>query len=358
MKILLLLLTTVSFLMSSFAQETGKINTMIIPQPQEIKIGNSYFSFKSNTKIIFNNEVLSQQASIFSENIERILGVKIITLDSHDDKSETGVLFLNIVKYSLNLGDEGYHLKVEKNKIIIEANTIAGTYYGLQSLFQLVLLNADLQSYSIFEIKIPTLEINDSPRFAYRGMHLDVGRHMFPPKFIKKYIDLLTYYKFNTFHWHLTEDQGWRIEIKKYPNATVMSWRGTDGGIAAAQQGHDAIMTPGSHCYFDHYQSDKRENEPLAIGGFTSLEKVYSYEPIPELLNSDEAKYILGSQGNVWTEYMETPEHVEYMILPRMAALSEVNWASEKNWELFKNKINEQFLIYDRLGFNYCDHPY
>jgi len=527
--------------MSSYAQEIETFNTMIIPQPQQIKIGNSHFTFNSNTKIVSNNILLSQQAIIFSENIERTSGIKIMTLSSHDDKSKKGVIFLNIVKDKVKLGDEGYHLKVEKNKIIIEANTIAGTYYGLQSLFQLVLLNADLQSDEIHDIKIPTLEINDSPRFAYRGMHLDVGRHMFPPEFIKKYIDLLAYYKFNTFHWHLTEDQGWRIEIKKYPkltevgawrketlighggkkpfkydgkpyggyytqdeirdivsyaaqrqitiipeiempghslaalaaypnlgctggpydvatrwgvfndiyctndstfvflenvllevmdlfpskyihiggdeapkaewkkcktcqatmnreglkdehelqsyfiqrmekflnsngrsiigwdeilegglapNATVMSWRGTDGGIAAAQQGHDAIMTPGSHCYFDHYQSENKENEPLAIGGFTSLEKVYSYEPIPELLNSEEAKHILGAQGNVWTEYMETPEHVEYMILPRMAALSEVNWANEKDWEMFKKRIAKHFLIYDKLGYNYCDHPY
>ena len=542
MKILLSTLTILWFFLPIHGQLIENANYMIIPQPQKIIIGNSQFVFNSNTVIIYNNnEILKQQANYFSEIIDESLGIKTTTQKNNSKNNKEAVIILKIAEGNNNFGDEGYHLKIDTKKIIIEADSATGTFYGLQSLFQLILLNTDLQSDSISEIKIPTLEITDGPRFAYRGMHLDVGRHMFPPEFIKKYIDLLAYYKFNTFHWHLTEDQGWRIEIKKYPkltevgawrketlighggekpfkydgkpyggyytqdeirdivayaaqrqitiipeiempghslaalaaypelgctggpyevatrwgvfqdiyctndstfeflenvllevmdlfpskyihiggdeapkarwkecptcqatmnreglkdehelqsyfiqriekflnshgreiigwdeilegglapNATVMSWRGTEGGIAAAQQNHDAIMTPGSHCYFDHYQSASPENEPLAIGGFTSLEKVYSYEPIPELLNNDEAKHILGTQANVWTEYMGTPEHVEYMILPRMAALSEVNWASEKDWELFKKKINEHFLIYDRLGYNYCDHPY
>jgi hexosaminidase len=138
-----------------------------------------------------------------------------------------------------------------------------------------------------------------------------------------------------------------------------MSWRGTDGGIAAALQGHDAIMTPGSHCYFDHYQSSP-ETEPLAIGGFTNLEKVYSYNPMPDTLNAEQAKHILGSQANVWTEYMETPEYVEYMVLPRMAALAEVNWTKTENkeWKNFENRIQDHYLFYKKLGYNYCDHAY
>ena len=138
-----------------------------------------------------------------------------------------------------------------------------------------------------------------------------------------------------------------------------MSWRGTEGGIDAAKQNHDAIMSPGSHCYFDHYQS-KAENEPLAIGGFLPLDKVYSYEPVPEALNQDEAKHILGAQANVWTEYMKTTDYVEYMVLPRMAALAEVNWteADKKDWELFKKKVQEHYKFYKKLGYNYCDHSY
>ncbi len=542
MKILLSTLTILWFLLPIHGQLTENANYMIIPQPQKIIIGNSHFIFNSKTVIVYdNNEILKQQANYFSEIIDESFGIKTTIQKKNSKKNKEGVIILKITEGNSDFGDEGYHLIIGKKKIIIEANSVTGTFYGIQSLFQLLLLNADLQSDSISEIKIPTLEITDSPRFAYRGMHLDVGRHMFPPEFIKKYIDLLAYYKFNTFHWHLTEDQGWRIEIKKYPkltevgawrketlighggikpfkydgkpyggyytqdeirdivayaaqrqitiipeiempghslaalasypelgctggpyevatrwgvfqdiyctndttfeflenvlmevmdmfpskyihiggdeapkarwkecpicqatmnreglkdehelqsyfiqrmekflnshgrniigwdeilegglapNATVMSWRGTEGGIAAAQQGHDAIMTPGSHCYFDHYQSDNRENEPLAIGGFTSLEKVYSYEPIPELLSNDEANHILGTQANVWTEYMKTPDHVEYMILPRMAALSEVNWASEKDWELFKKRIQKHIVLYDHLGYNYYNNPY
>jgi len=539
MKILLSILTILWSFLPINAQLTESLKSAIIPQPQKVILGNSYFVFSSNTVIVYeNNETLKQQANLFSRNIEDAFGVKVGTFVIDSENSKTDKIIIRISEGKLNLGNEGYHLDISKKRIVIEANSVKGTYYGIQSLFQLLLLNADLQYSTTSEINIPTMEIADEPRFAYRGMHLDVGRHIFPPEFVKEYIDLLAYYKFNTFHWHLTEDQGWRIEIKKYPkltevgawrketlighggktpykydgkpyggyytqdeirdivayaalrqitiipeiempghslaalaaypelgctggpyevatrwgvfqdiyctndttfeflenvllevmelfpskyihiggdeapkarwkecptcqatmareglkdehelqsyfiqriekflnshgrsiigwdeilegglapNATVMSWRGTDGGIAAAQQGHDAIMTPGSHCYFDHYQS-KLSTEPLAIGGYLPLEKVYSYEPVPELLNDKDILRILGAQGNVWTEYMDTPEQVEYMILPRMAALSEVNWASEKNWELFQKKIEKHFIIYEHFGYNYCDH--
>ena len=524
-------------LISVQAQETED-QVFIIPQPKQIVMGNSHFTFSGKTVIVYNNSDLYQQANLFKENIEKNLSIKITVANHVNSKSEKHEIALRILENENALGNEGYNLKIENAKITIEASALSGTYYGLQSLLQLLFTNADLSTKDITEIKIPTLEITDSPRFAYRGMHLDVGRHVFPPEFVKEYIDLLAYYKFNTFHWHLTEDQGWRIEIKKYPkltevgawrketlighggnkpyeydgkpyggfytqdeirdivqyaakrqitiipeiempghslaalaaypelgctkgpyevatrwgvfddiyctsdttfafledvllevmelfpskyihiggdeapkarwkecatcqatikregladehelqsyfiqrmekflnshgrniigwdeilegglapNATVMSWRGTEGGIAAAQQGHDAIMTPGSHCYFDHYQS-KLKTEPLAIGGYLPLEKVYSYEPVPELLNTKDTLHILGTQGNVWTEYMETPEQVEYMILPRMAALSEVNWASDKNWELFQKKIAEHFKLYEHIGYNYCNH--
>jgi hexosaminidase len=381
--------------------------------------------------------------------------------------------------------------------------------------------------------------VEDTPRFDYRGMHLDVGRHFFPVDFIKKYIDLLAAHKFNTFHWHLTEDQGWRIEIKKYPQlqnlaacrketlighysdqpqrfdgkpycgyytqeevkevveyarqrfvtvlpeielpghalaalaaypelgctggpyevgtkwgvyddvfcagnektfdfldgvleevcalfpgpyvhiggdecpktrweacpkcrkrmatenlkdahelqsyvirraetmlakrgkkligwdeilegglapaATVMSWRGTEGGIAAAKAGHDAIMTPGSHVYFDYYQSDPA-TEPVAIGGYLTLEKVYSYEPVPEELTPGEARHILGVQGNVWTEYIPTPGQVEYMAYPRACALAEVAWSAkeQKNWPDFARRLRTHFDRLDAMKVNYA----
>ncbi|MEO6039510.1 MAG: family 20 glycosylhydrolase, partial [Saprospiraceae bacterium] len=385
----------------------------------------------------------------------------------------------------------------------------------------------------------PASLIEDAPRFPYRGLHLDVARHFFPVAFVKKYIDLLAMHKLNTFHWHLTDDQGWRIEIKKYPelqsmaacrketlvghaadlpqvydgqrycgyytqeeikdvieyarrrfvtiipeiempghaqaalaaypelgctggpyetatewgvfgdvfcagneqtfafldevltevcalfpgpyvhiggdecpkdswkacpkcqkrmkdnhlpdehalqsyfiaraekmvekhgkkiigwdeilegglapNATVMSWRGTEGGIAAARQHHNVVMTPGSYLYLDHYQSDPA-TEPLAIGGYLPLEKVYSYEPVPDSLTTEEAHYILGAQGNVWTEYLPTTAQVEYMAYPRVCALAEVVWTAkaQKNWPDFVQRIKTHFARLDALGVGYA----
>nr|HMQ43153.1 family 20 glycosylhydrolase [Mariniflexile sp.] len=146
------------------------------------------------------------------------------------------------------------------------------------------------------------------------------------------------------------------------PNATVMSWRGEKGGIEAAKQHHDVIMTPGTHCYFDKYQVDTKDQakEPLAIGGFLSIEKVYNYNPIPDELAPDEKKYVLGAQGNVWTEYMKTTDYVEYMILPRMTALSEAVWSpfETKNWNGFKARLNTMKLRYEALGLKYAPHVF
>jgi hexosaminidase len=420
-------------------------------------------------------------------------------------------------------------LLVSKNEIIVSAFDPHGLFYGVQTLLQMI----PFEKSKTFQI--PCLSILDHPKFAWRGMHLDVGRHFFSVDFIKKYIDYIALYKMNTFHWHLTEDQGWRIEIKKYPklteigawrkgsmvghyndqkfdtlryggfytqneikevvayakerhitvvpeiempghslaalaaypefsctggpfevanvwgvledvycpkeetfafledvltevmalfpseyihiggdecpkirwkncaycqnlmrekglkdehelqsyfiqriekfvnskgrkiigwdeilegglapNAAVMSWRGTEGGIAAAKEKHFVVMTPGSHCYFDHYQGDPK-NEPVAIGGYTNLEKVYGFNPIPKELSTEEAQYILGAQANVWTEYMKTPEHVEYMIMPRMAALSEVLWGTSipDLYKNFEKRLMHHFQIYDQKGINY-----
>lgn len=507
----------------------------VIPEPQSLVIANSAFIFNNDVTISYNSSELGQQASYFIDLIASTFDIKI----SESEEEGAGNLILKLGSKKDTLGKEGYLMNITEKRIAIRASSPSGIFYGLQSLFQILLSGNAISDDDEKEIIIPTIKITDKPRFKYRGMHLDVCRHMFPVEFIKKYIDLLAYYKFNTFHWHLTEDQGWRIEIKKYPNlteigsqrketlighggktpfeydglpyggyytqdeirsivayaaerqitvipeiempghslaalasypelgctggpyevatrwgvfddiyctkdetfeflenvmlevmdlfpseyihiggdeapkarwkecntcqntmkreglkdehelqsyfiqrmekflnkhgrkiigwdeilegglapnATVMSWRGTEGGIAAAKMGHDAIMTPGSHCYFDHYQAD-RETEPLAIGGFTTLEKVYSYEPVPVSFTEEEAAHILGAQGNVWTEYMDNSDYVEYMILPRMAALSEVLWTGEKDWKSFQNRIKGHFIIYNKLGYNYCDHP-
>ncbi|MDX1702620.1 MAG: family 20 glycosylhydrolase, partial [Melioribacteraceae bacterium] len=384
-----------------------------------------------------------------------------------------------------------------------------------------------------YKLSVPGLTINDAPRFQWRGVHLDVGRHLYKVEDIKKYIDYLAMHKMRQFHWHLTEDQGWRIEIKKYPKltsigawrnetmgdgkkyggyytqeeikdivryadsrfievipeielpghsvaalaaypefsctggpfevattwgvhsdvycagnektfkfledvlneviplfpskyihiggdecpktrweecqrcqrrikneglkdehelqsyfiqriekflltknrqiigwdeilegglapqATVMSWRGIQGGIEAAKQGHDVIMTPGSHCYFDHHQGDPAF-EPHAFGNRLTLTKVYSYEPIPEELTADEEKYVLGAQANVWTERLQTFKDVEYMLMPRLAAISEVVWSPKKirNNSKFVKKMETQLQRYDYLDINYATSAY
>lgn len=448
----------------------------------------------------------------------------------------------NVIEFVLDPrihGEEAYRLIVSPQKIVISAGAPAGAFYAFQTLRQLLPpdFESGIRSGNVFKSQVPCVRIDDGPRFPYRGMHLDVGRHFFPVEFIKKYIDVLAMHKFNRFHWHLTEDQGWRIEIKQYPklqelaawrketlighysdqphrfdgqryggfytqdeirevvryaaerhitivpeielpghslaalsaypelactpgpfeaatkwgvfedvycpkeetftflenvltevmdlfpgeyihiggdecpkdrwktcpscqaliqkeglkdehglqsyfirrierflnskgrqiigwdeilegglapNATVMSWRGIEGGIAAAKQGHKVIMTPTSHCYLDYYQTNTA-NEPLAGGGFLPLEKVYSYEPVPEELTQQEARFILGAQGNVWTEYMRTSEQVEYMAFPRALAIAELTWTPKvrKNYEDFSARLARHFPRLDNYGIHY-----
>jgi len=508
----------------------------IIPQPQQVEIGSGSLPLVGRLTINYrDDQSIIELADYFTKLAKTKFDLDFVKSNNSYTDNTLNIFYLGDISM---YGEEGYKLIIDEKGIKVFAATDKGLFYGLQSLYQLMLTNKTEGGI----IVLPEIEITDDAMFKYRGMHLDVGRHMFPVEFIKKYIDLLALYKFNNFHWHLTEDQGWRIEIKKYPklteigafrkqtlvghggktpyvydgkpyggyytqdeikeivkyaaerkiniipeiempghslaalaaypelackpdnfevaqgwgvfkdiyctkeenfkfledvltevmdlfpskyihiggdeapkdrwkecdvcqanikreglkdehelqsyfiqriekflnahgreiigwdeilegglapNATIMSWRGTDGGIAAAKQKHYAIMTPGSHCYFDHYQADPK-NEPLAIGGYTTLEKVYSYNPVPDTLTREESKYILGTQANVWTEYMETPEHVEYMVLPRMAALSEVCWTYpiNKDWDSFQNRIKEHFKIYKELDYNYCDHPF
>lgn len=449
---------------------------------------------------------------------------------------------IHFIKDSTILKSEGYILKISSDTIEIKAKANTGAFYAVQTLLQLfptVVLN---ESNTTQSITLPCLYIEDSPKYEYRGMHLDVSRHFFPPEFIKKYIDALAMLKMNTFHWHLTDDQGWRIEIKKYPklqkisafrnqtlkghynhqphqfdglryggyytqeeimdivayakerqitiipeiempghsqaaiaaypelscqqkevdvaekwgvfetiyctrettfnflegvldeviqlfpgkyihiggdeapkenwkqcsdcqqrikkeglkdenslqsyfikrierylnskgkeiigwdeileggasqNTTVMFWRGTEGAIHAAKERHKIIMSPTSHCYFDYYQSND-EDEPLAIGGYLPLEKVYAFNPIPKEFSAVESKYILGGQANVWTEYMTTTSQVEYMVFPRILAMSEVLWTNPelKNYSEFKKRVELFYNRLDALNYNYANHLY
>ena len=495
----------------------------IIPTPKEQTIKNGFMLIENNPEIITNDKFKS--ASTLLKN-----AINELNLDN-DEKSKNRIKF----SYNKKLDNEEYILGINNNLITISASSENGAIFGFQSLNQLMNLNLNNGV-----IKLKNQEIKDSPRFKYRGMHLDVGRHMYPVDFIKKYIDGLAMLKFNNFHWHLTEDQGWRIEIEKYPelnnigsfrdstlighygdkprqfdksryggfytkkeikeivkyankrginvipeiempghsqaavasypmlgcsgeqvgvaplwgvfkeiycsknetfdflediidevvelfpskyihiggdeapktnwkacgncqnviereglkdeyelqsyfitrmekyinskgkqiigwdeilegglapNATVMSWRGISGGIEAAKMNHEVIMTPNAVCYLDHYQAKDTKNEPLAIGGYTPIEEIYNYEPIPSELDKSLHKYIIGAQGNVWTEYMKTSDHVEYMVFPRILALSEVVWADNRpSFEDFEKKVNDTYPILDRMNINYSQH--
>ncbi len=532
----------------AFPQVTATVN--IIPAPAEIKLKPGSFTFTPQTLMLISkrDNDLKQVAMFFTDHL-RITGGPQIQLRQYAETDQnTQAVILAFPEDISKFKAEGYELKITPNQVVIHAVTGAGFFYGIQSLIQLLPafycapeVNGDAITWSV-----PCLEIKDHPRFPYRGMHLDVSRHFFPKEFVKRYIDLIAMYKMNTFHWHLTDDNGWRIEIKKYPKlttigawhvdhenlpwrerpaqkpgepatyggfytqddirevvayaaqryvtiipeiempahsvevlaaypqfsctggpftvpagsywpnidilcagndsvftflqdvltevmtlfpstyihvggdeadktnwkkcekcqarikseelkdekelqsyfikrmekfivskgrkmigwdeilegglapeATVMSWRGVEGGIAAARQGHDAIMTPGSHCYFDYYQANP-DFEPKAIGGFTTLKKVYSYEPIPAELTEKEAAHILGAQGNVWTEFIPTTAHVEYMAVPRMIALAEVVWSPKhlRNWAGFRMRMNDQFKRLDCMKVNYCKGSY
>jgi hexosaminidase len=441
------------------------------------------------------------------------------------------------------LGEEGYRLDVTPARVTIRAPGSAGAFYAMQTLRQL--LPAEIfRDAPVTGVAwtIPAVSIEDYPRFRWRGGHLDVGRYFMPKEFVKKFIDLLALHKLNRFHWHLTDDQGWRIEIRKYPrltavgawrretlvgrqnghgdsttwrfdgrrhggfytqddvreivayararfvtvvpeiempghaqaaisaypelgntgetlapsthwgvhanilnpeestvhfmqdvltevldlfpgryvhiggdeavkiqwqasqraqsrirelglkdeaelqswfihrmdefltgrgrslvgwdeilegglapNAVVMSWRGTAGGIAAAKAAHDVVMTPTSHTYFDYYQSQDTTTEPLAIGGYLPLDSVYAFEPVPSELAADEARHILGAQAQLWTEYMPYPKQVEYMAFPRFAALAEVVWTprERKDYSDFTARLATHLRRLEMLDVNY-----
>ena len=526
---------SVFYLINSFFYlgYSNDLNSKIIPVPDKQIFLDGFFIIDSNTSINYPDQ-FKNSINFFRRFLNQ--GKNKFLFLKGSNTTNNFVQFLLDEKLS---NDEGYKIEIKKNGITITSKDNKGAFYAIQTLRQLIPASFEDKTYPNKEIRIKCQIIEDSPRFKYRGMHLDVGRHLFSVEFIKKYIDALAMLKFNTFHWHLTEDQGWRIEIKKYPklntiaayrdstlaghytdrprkydktryggyytqeqikdvvnyalereitiipeiempghskaaiaaypelgctgenvnvatlwgvfediycskeetfnfledvidevtelfpgeyihiggdeapktrwkqcancqrvikrenlkdehelqsyfitrmekyinskgkkiigwdeilegglapNATVMSWRGTSGGIKAANMKHDVIMTPNATCYLDHYQS-KDKNEPLAIGGYTPLEEIYNYEPIPEELDTESSKYIIGAQGNVWTEYMSTSEYVEYMVFPRIFALSEVVWSKNKsNFEEFSNRVISFFDRLDKLDINYSTH--
>jgi len=516
----LVFLTTISF-----AQTVS-----IIPEPVSIQMNTGHFKLTKST-IILTNDLLKQGAELLNGYLKKIYGFQLpIKTMNHSASNETNCIALGEIKQD-HQSDGFYRLTINNQQVTIEGKNQQAVSYGIQSFLQLMPITTSIQ----FPVLLPNLRIEDYPRFAYRGLHLDVGRHFYSVDFIKKYIDYMAMYKLNTFHWHLTEDQGWRIEIKKYPkltqlgayrdgtimgrypgtgndsirhggfytqeqikevvkyaaeryitiipeiempghssaalaaypelgctggpykvqqtwgvfkevycagnektfqflqdvldevmelfpskyihiggdecpkaswktcpkcqqriidnhlkdehelqsyfvqrmekyinskgrrmigwdeilegglaaNATVMSWRGEDGGIAAAKQGHDVIMTPGNWCYFDHSQI--KNDDSVTIGGYLPINKVYAYEPIPASLSNQEAMHILGAQANVWTEYIGNEKKLEYMLFPRISALSEVLWSpkEKRNWLNFEPRLQNEFKRYDWLKINY-----
>jgi hexosaminidase len=523
------------FFFSSSDQQTTL--PAIIPQPVKIESGKGTFTMHPSAEIKFTGgEWAKNEAGFLAEILRPATGFALETEEGTD-----GAINL-VIDTALDMNPEGYLLTVEKKKVILTGCTPAGLSRGIQTIRQL--LPPEIESSTVaggVKWTMPCVSITDFPRFSWRGMHLDVSRHFFDVDFIKRYIDILAMHKMNVFHWHLVDDQGWRIEIKKYPRLTevgawrvdredkpwnsrlpqqpgekatyggfytqeeikevvayaserhinvvpeiempahvgsalaaypqysctggpftvppgsvwpitdiycagkdetfaflediltevmelfpspyihiggdeadktewrkcpycqarirkeglkdeaelqsyfvkrmerfisskgrmligwdeilegglapgaaVMSWRGFDGGIEAAKAGHNVVMTPVSHTYFNLYQADPA-TEPLAYRGIINLEKVYLFEPVPDGLTEDEAKHIIGAQACLWTEMVPDGRTAEYMILPRLTAMSEVLWSAteSRNWVDFNIRLIRMMEHFDVMGLNY-----
>ncbi len=512
----MLLLTVMCFRASA----QNRVGIAIIPQPSQVISKDGVFTITSTTKVQ-SDAPFTKVAALFAQQAG-------VGLENSSGKEHQQQITFKQVGSNIIADSAGYRLIITPQQIVLSARTPTGALYGMQTLLQLILLQPNRGT-------VPCAEINDHPRFGYRGVMLDVSRHFFPIGYIKHFLDVMALYKMNKFHWHLTDGPGWRLEIKKYPEltsksawrthsnwkdwwdngrrnseegnpnayggyytqqqareivnyaaqrgiavipeiempghsdevlavypnlscsgkpyvngelclgndstflflknvltevmaifpsqyihvggdeadqsawklcpkcqkrikdeklhneselqsygvrrieqflkskgrkllgwdeilegglapeATVMSWRGEEGGLTAAKMGHDVVMTPGSYCYFDHYQADPATS-PLAIGGYLTVENVYSYEPVPADLDPANAKYILGAQANIWTEYIPTYEHLEYMTFPRLLAMAEVTWSEKGNrdFENFKTRLQSHYRLLQRLNINYC----
>ena len=524
----------------------------ILPRPASMKVQTGQFTLRPST-VIWADRAAAPVARQLAGYLEPATGFTLRV--QIGGAVPRGAIALHRDAALSRLGAEGYTLNVAADGVAARAPELAGLFYAVQTMRQLlpaaILRDAPVSpvgrgfnpasdSISSADWSMPAVVIEDRPRFSWRGAHLDSARHFMPKEFVKKYIDLLALHKLNTFHWHLTDDQGWRLEIKQYPkltavgscrketlvgrqprdqsqwkfdatphcgfytqddareivayakarfinvvpeiempghaiaaisaypelgisgdpmevatrwgvfsdifnadpatitflqnvlaevlqvfpsryihvggdeadkakwkaspriqarikelgvsdehglqswfirqmdafltshgrqlvgwdeilegglaeNAVVMSWRGVDGGLAAARAGHDVVMTPTSHTYFDYYQSKDQAREPLAIGGFLPLETVYAYDPVPPQLEPAFTRHVLGAQGQVWTEYMPDPKHVEYMAFPRLIALAEVVWSPKegKDYADFLERLKTHAARLDALDVNY-----
>ncbi|MDR2010813.1 MAG: beta-N-acetylhexosaminidase [Bacteroidales bacterium] len=506
----------------------------IVPTPAFVEFGKNVLNVSDEIYIIFEDS--SEDGKKITDYLTNFLSKNFSPKFINEAQDKKTNIFISIDE---ELPAETYSLDIDNNGVYLKSGDHRGLFWGIQTLRQLFPVEIEKSKLSE-NFVLPHVKIFDKPQFRYRGMHLDVCRHFFSVEDVKSYIDLLVMHKFNTFHFHLTDDQGWRVDIKalpklaeiasqrketvikkntgiydgipyggyfthdeirdivkyaedrfitvipeiempghalaalsaypeigcvggsydaatswgvfddifcagneetfhflekvideicelfpnspyihvggdeapkvrwekcpkcqkrikdeglsnehelqsyfvqrmeKYinskgkriigwdeilegglaPNATVMSWRGEEGGIDAARQGHDFIMNPTSHCYFDYYQSEDIDNEPFAICCLIDCEKIYYWDPVPNTLSKDERKHMLGVQANLWTEYILDRAHIQYMVLPRMAVLSEVAWskAPRDDYSEFQNRLQSLFKRYDALGYNYAKH--
>ena len=541
MKKSILFLCLAALLLSACTKEQLPVaNYDIIPQPKEVQL-NEEKPFELGPKtLVYYESGLQREAQFLSEYLNDIMGY---VLQMQEYQSQTDGIVLKVVPEDFDQA-EAYEINITPKQVTIKGADAAGVFYGIQTLRKSlpVIINSQL---SIFNCQLPCGTIKDYPNFAYRGMHLDPCRHFIPLDSVKVYIDMLAMHNMNQFHFHLSDDQGWRIEIKKYPELTeigayrngtvighngnlydtirhggfytqdelrdlieyaaerhiniipeidlpghmqaalacypqlgctgcpyevwkrwgvsedvlcagneeamqfvedvlnevmdvfpspyihiggdecpkvrwekcpkcqakikelgikkddkftaedylqsyvmnrmakvveargrrvigwdeilegnvsetaiIMSWRGTEGGIEAARKGHDVIMAPSSHLYFDYYQSEDIASEPMCIGGYLPVERVYEFQPLPEELTPEQQKHIIGVQANIWTEYIAHFWHVQYMALPRMEALTEIQWNNpqDRDFETFVERCRHMTQLYDLYHYTYADH--
>jgi hexosaminidase len=518
----------------------------VVPLPQSATLTTGSFTVTAQTAVVVepDDEGVAGAARYLADRLSAAAGAALPITRGASAPGVGGFVFRKAGDAAL--GNEAYRLRVAPDGAVLEAVSPTGFFYGVQTVLQLLPAEVFSGKAAAVPLTLPCVEIQDAPRLPWRGMMLDCSRHFFPKGFVLKYIDFLAMHKMNTFHWHLTDDQGWRIEIKKYPrltevgawrvdredapwnarppqtaeekatyggfytqddirevvayaksrfitvvpevempghclsavasypqysckggpftvppggvwpildvycpgnegtfkflenilsevcdlfpgdyihiggdevdkatwkacpkcqarikkeglkdeeelqsyfvkriekflnskgkkligwdeilqgglapNAAVMSWRGTEGGIAAARAGHDVVMSPTTHCYFDYYQGDPA-SEPPGIGGYLPLSRVYSFNPTPAELTPEEAAHIIGAQANLWTEYVPTTEHAEYMTFPRIAAIAEVGWTAQdrRDWTDFTYRMQKQYARYRQAGIHYAESAY
>ncbi len=516
----------VRFEVEGFASSVQGVNYNVVPMPQQVTmLQDDPFVLDSSVQILA-ADGLSQEAEFLQSYLREQIGMSLTI----SRKREKKVNYIELSLLPRVQHNEGYWLNVNKKGVTITGSTATGVFYGIQTLRKALAEEEQTKGGSVL---LPAVNIVDAPRFSWRGMHLDCSRHFFPITFVKKYIDLLAMHNMNVFHWHLSDDQGWRIEIKKWPklisvgsqrtgtiigtnsdlddhipyggyytqdeareivayaaarhitvvpeidmpghmlaalasypelgctggpyqvghywgvykdvlcvanervyqfvedvlteimdifpsevihiggdeaptekweqcpkcqslglpkeqiqsrfthrvfnfliahhrralgwdeilegcpqNAMIMSWRGTAPGAKAAEAGHDVVMAPTTHCYFDYQQAEDRQFEPTRCGGFIPIERVYSLDPAPDSLSASAKAHILGTQANLWTEYIVNEEMLEYQALPRMSALAEVQWTqpARKDYDSFIQRLTRMTQLFERKGYTYAKH--